>query len=428
MRAPSVALLLVLSAPLFAADHWFEPAAPTSQTFIELHYRGASGDACVPRQERIVRSGNTIDVFWERPAGCSGVSVPTPWGDDAAIGVLPAGVYEVRVHVESAPPMSVPLIVTEGAPELVVDPSMASVSGGETIVIFRESEMCTPPSSVTIGGVAAPVVSSGCAFARVTAPPHAAGAADVTATFGGETHTVRAGLRYVDPAAAPDDSAFQRVLLPILYEGEGAYGSRWVTEGTIFPTATERPLVWMHDVVNAECLAGPCSGEAVELMRFGNHPAGLLLFVPRGLGDFEAKLFARDVSREREAWGAQVPVVREKDFVRGGAMHFPNVPFTGPYRALLRIYGVDAASSHVTVFAGDRVRTVTLAGPCGFHVTPCNSARPAFAAVDLRETFPELDGGRHTVVVMPAVQTALRYWAFVSITNNETQHVSLLTP
>jgi hypothetical protein len=185
----------------------------------------------------------------------------------------------------------------------------------------------------------------------------------------------------------------------------------------------------MHDVVNAECAIGPCTGQSVDLTRFGNHPAGLLLFVPRELGDVEAKLFVRDTSRENAAWGAQVLVVREKDFLRERAMRFPDVPFTAPYRALLRVYGVDAASSHVRISAGSRAVSVTLPGTCGFYVTPCNSARPAFLAVDLLETFPELRGtGRFTVTVTPNFDTALRYWSFVSITNNETQHVTLMTP
>lgn len=431
MRVLLVAVLLAFSLHLPAADLWFEPPAPTSHSFVKLHVRSGSGDACLPRGERVTRSGNTIDVFWERPAGCSGVSVPAPWGDEAAIGVLEPGVYEVRVHIEDAPPRSVTLVVGDAAPPFVVQPSIVSIGGGETIAIyrFRDDDLCRLPSTVTIGGVAAPVVSRDCGLVQVTAPPHAAGAVDVTVKSGEETLTARAALRYVDPAAAPDDSAFERVLVPLLYEGPGAYGSQWVTEGRMYPMGTARPLRWLNDALREECAIGPCEGHDVDLTRFGNHPAGLLLFIPRDMGEVEAKTFARDVSREHASWGVQVPIVRENDFTRDREMRFPDVPFTAPYRALLRVYGVDAAASHVRVRAGGRERIVTLTGACGFYVTPCNSAQPAFAAVDLLEAFPELAGtGRASVAVGPSASRALRYWAFVSVTNNATQHVTLITP
>jgi hypothetical protein len=432
MRALFAAVLLAVALHLSAAQTWFEPVAPTSHSFVKLQVRGVAPGACVPTILQVTRNANVIDVRLTLLPGCNGISVPTPWSAEVAIGVLEPGVYEVNLDAAYESRARETLVVRDGAPPFQVVPATVSIAGGETITIVPETEWawaCPSPSGVTIGGVAAPAVSSGCGFITVIAPPHAAGAVDVTARFGDKLLTARAAVRYVDPAAAPDDSAFERVLVPLLYDGPGAYGSQWVTAGRMFPTETDRPLRWMVDAVSAECAIGPCEGNDVDLTRFGNHPAGLLLFLPRDLGHVEAKLFARDTSRESASWGAQVPVVREQNFERARAMRFPEVPFVPPYRALLRIYGVDSASSHLRIAAGDRVRAVTLAGACGFYVTPCNSARPAFAAIDLHEAFPELVGtGRLTVTVTPDYETALRYWAFVSITNNETQNVTLMVP
>jgi hypothetical protein len=429
MRALVAAVLLALSTSASAARVWFEPVVPTSHSFVKVQVRGVAPSACVPQLTQVTRQGSGIDVSVRVPPGCNGVSVPTPWQASVPIGVLEPGVYEVNVSADYELPGRETLVVAEAAPPFHVTPSTVSLTGGETITLWRETADCTTQSAVTIGGVAVPVVSSDCMSVTVVAPPHAAGAVDVSARFGEAMLTTRAALRYVDPAAAPDESAFERVLVPLLYNGPGAYGSQWVTEGRIYPTETDQPLRWMHDVVKAECASGSCEGGNVDLTRFGNHPAGLLLFLPRHLGHVETDLFVRDTSRENASWGAQVPVVREQDFVRERTMRFPDIPFVAPYRALLRIYGVDAASAHVLVFAGDRSRSVRLNGACGFDVTPCNSARPAFAAVDLLEAFPELAGrGRFSVGVVPNGPAGHRYWAFVSITNNETQHVTVVTP
>ncbi|HEX6101006.1 MAG TPA: hypothetical protein VF432_32110 [Thermoanaerobaculia bacterium] len=429
MRILVATILLAFSTSAGAAGVWFEPVTPTSHSFVKVQIRGVAPDACVPRLTQVARQGNVIDVSVRIPPGCNGISVPTPWQASVAIGVLEPGVYEVKVSADYELPRRETLVIADAAPPFHVTSSTVRVTGGETITLWREADDCTTQSGVTIGGVAVPVVSSDCMSVTVVAPPHAAGAVDVSARFGEAMLTTRAALRYVDPAAAPDESAFERVLIPLLYDGPGAYGSQWVTEGRIYPTETDQPLRWMHDVVKAECASASCEGNIVELMRFGNHPAGLLLFLPRDLGHVETDLFVRDTSRENASWGAQVPVVREPDFVRERTMRFPDIPFVAPYRALLRIYGVDAASSHVRVFAGDRSRSLTLSGTCGFDVTPCNSARPAFAAIDLLETFPELAGrGRFSVAVVPIGAAAQRHWAFVSITNNETQHVTVVTP
>ncbi|HET8774054.1 MAG TPA: hypothetical protein VFP80_09695, partial [Thermoanaerobaculia bacterium] len=324
------------------------------------------------------------------------------------------------------------LIVTEAVPPFRLLPDVASVHGGETIRIVSKGGSCYPAAELLIGGAPVAVTQSAYCEYVFTAPPHAAGAVDATITRPGLTTKVTsaAALRYVDPSAPPDESAFERVLVPVLYNGPGAYGSQWVSEGRI-SVQEGPPLRWMHDVLNAECTSGACSsGRSVDFASFGNHPAGLLLFVPRGIGEIDASLLVRDTSREGSSWGAQVPVVREKDFKSAGNLQFPGVPFDPPYRGLLRIYGIDGATAGVAVGAGDSWRSPSLAGACADSVKPCNTARPAFAAVDLQQTFPELVGrGRFDVTVAPIWRVRpFRYWGFVTVTNNETQHVTVMTP
>jgi hypothetical protein len=47
---------------------------------------------------------------------------------------------------------------------------------------------------------------------------------------------------------------------------------------------------------------------------------------------------------------------------------------------------------------------------------------------DLTAAFPQLASAQLLRIVLDPVSADLRFWAFVSVTNNETQHVTVITP
>jgi hypothetical protein len=105
-------------------------------------------------------------------------------------------------------------------------------------------------------------------------------------------------------------------------------------------------------------------------------------------------------------------------------------------RAMLRIYGVDGVFERFYVDvqakgkAPESIQIERLPSPCA--AVPCNSDRPAFAAIDLATAFPRYfaaNPGKIDVSVRTNdASNVQRFWAFVTVTHNETQNVTVITP
>jgi hypothetical protein len=156
---------------------------------------------------------------------------------------------------------------------------------------------------------------------------------------------------------------------------------------------------------------------------YGNRPAGLVLFVPRG-SDLAFTSHVRDVSRDASQWGTEMPVVRERD--TRDQVIFSNLPFDPRYRLQLRIYGIDGVSIPLVVSSGPNFhREVDVRGPC--TETPCNSNEPAYASLDLGVISPP-PGFPNTIILEQQLDQPRRLWAFITVTNNDTQHVTVISP
>lgn len=422
-------LAAVLASLLFALPHApepegyyrFEPAAPTDRSFVVLQVRQVWRDGCLPVGERVTRSGNAITVRWGiRPGGCT--LALEPWNDDVPLGVLDAGVYKVTLQVDDRDGLktldTLTLVVTEAAPALRVEPRIASTAGGTTI---RFPDVCSE-GTVIVDGATVPSRVERCTL-TATMPAHAAGPVNVRVITAAGTFDLVNAVQYVDPAAAPDPSLYERVLIPVIYNGPGAFGSQWQTEIVVrnfSPVSMEA----IPDV--AQPLPRLAGGAATTINpAVGNRAAGLLLFVPRG-SDLGFTSHIRDVSRDAAQWGTEMPVVRESDTRDRMTMSFANVPFDPRYRLQMRIYGIDGVSTPVLLFANPNAyRQVVLRGPC--TAMPCNSNEPAFATIDLGQSFPALTG-RQTIMMQQQLDQPRRLWAFITVTNNDTQHVTVISP
>lgn len=437
MRA-TLTVIVLFAAVSAHATFEFEPIAPTDRSYIHLQVREMWRDGCVPGTPGVTRSGNVIEVMWVIPGGGCPLAV-TRWNKDAPIGTLPAGVYDVVVKVDDRGTIltlvTKQLIVTESAPAFSVDPRVVSATApGEVQLPICEYFFPVPASLVVeIDGVAVPwQVDANACHLTVTLRPHAPGPVDVTVRAGSSTYTAINAIHFVDPAGAPEPSLYERVLVPILYDGPGAYGSQWLTETQMF-NASGREVRFLPDV--SRPLTSLAPGAETSLSLFGQRPSGLVLFVPRG----EALHFGsivRDVSRDAEDFGTEVPVARERD--TDSTLYLPNVPFDSRYRLQLRIYDIDGRSGGVAVRGGrlgpagtqktDWV-SLQIKGPCEEGSVPtCNSNQPAYVSIDLTEELALLAGsGRQPVWIEPSFDSR-RLWAFVTVTNNETQRVTVISP
>jgi hypothetical protein len=156
-----------------------------------------------------------------------------------------------------------------------------------------------------------------------------------------------------------------------------------------------------------------------------------ILFVDRdGAKNLSAGLRLHEVSRSTTDAGTEIPIVRESELLTTSA-HLHGVPRDANFRVLLRIYElvVDDARFHVSVS----------------EETAGVDTAPPLSEFELRATAPETGTFRthpayaESALTSPAASTTLRididpltpgshYWTFVSITNNDTQRVTLVTP
>ncbi|HVT03047.1 MAG TPA: hypothetical protein VHL58_06675, partial [Thermoanaerobaculia bacterium] len=133
--------------------------------------------------------------------------------------------------------------------------------------------------------------------------------------------------------------------------------------------------------------------------------------------------------------GVDLPIVREDQFFTK-ASTFLGIPVGATVRSALRVYDPrlqKGSTVRVDVLAEDgRVLATRRLFPG--NNTIAQAQDPTFqqvagydAILDLRRSFPELDEvARYHLRVTPETP-GMEYWAFVSVTDNESQHVLLIT-
>ncbi len=426
-----LAVLLLSAAVSARAAYEFVPPAPTDQTFVYLAVRREMWrDGCVPRDPRVTRTGTDIEVMWFTPRGTGCTLAITEWNAQAPIGVLAPGVYDVVVRVDDEALgiydlATRTLVVDDATPEFSVTPRVVRAAAPVTarLSLCRHFSAFPATPVVTVDGTTAASRVERCNL-DVTLPSLAPGPVNIRVRVGDRTFEVVNAVRSIDPSAAPDPALFERVLVPTLFNGPGAYGSVWETDVTMV-NASERTIELLPEVMRP--LPPLASGASTSLLPiFGNRPAGLVLFIPRGAQTRFGSI-VRDTSRDADDLGTEVRVAREDD--TSSSLTLPNVPFDSRYRVQLRVYDVEGVTTGVNIFARagtqqPRITQALVPGPC--EDVPCNSNQPAFAFVDLTDAFPGLTG-RHDVTIVSDV-FARRLWAFITLTNNVTQRVTVISP
>jgi len=305
------------------------------------------------------------------------------------------------------------------------------LTGGDVFITFGGSYGGT--LTATLDGVTVPARETIPFGITVTAPPHARGPAILK--LGGTTPDTSATvtLRYV----TNDD--YERVLIPILINDfvPGANGSKWTTEVWAWNAGSE----FLDVFGNFPVLFQPAPPTPPPLHLVPNlsqriralpriEGGGALLRIPAWPGrslSFNARV--ADVSRQASSWGTEMPMVRENAFA--GTQYLLNVPGDQRFRVMLRIYTLDgAARVHVrgeVLSALIPVIDPPIAGP----LVDVTLDVPAPAAGSFFPGYVQLPIGPFGVPLQMTISSenpAQKIWAFASVTNNETQHVTLITP
>lgn len=397
------------------------PSRPTVSDDIEVVLTGSCPDGCVPSSPRVTVANNAITIDLITAGGC--ILVPSRWGERISVGQVPGGTYALVVRNNSEEIGRQTLVVRE--PPLLLKPSFGS-AGSTVLLSQRQVRLCdTHPCvlpSVTFGGAPATAVRLiNDDTLAVDVPAHDPGLVDVIVTDR-HGHSVTAHEAFLYPDAMADLSGeYERILFPVVFEGPGAHGSEWRAENvmlnrgpiavpTLPPFPNERRLI---------------GNEARE--------GGLFFLVPHGLEEWLAySSHIADRSRLATDAGTELRVVHEKD--GDSVLTILNVPLTAESRQKLRIYDLDAIDGRaVTISAAIQGRSepvlfgTTLQHTIVCITTPCYPEHPTYAVIDL-DAIPQLRNAGVADFTIRATTREALLWAFVSLTNNDTQHVTTYTP
>jgi hypothetical protein len=248
----------------------------------------------------------------------------------------------------------------------------------------------------------------------------------------------RCGLLLVILAAtapvleAGDLGSFERILIPTIADRPvpGAFGSQWVTEISGRYTGDQQLQIYFPT-----CPDGlPCGLRFVPpdtpfgseaFYHGGVAPHGAILRTRPSLADntlISARV--RDLSRSRETWGTELPVVRESRLSRDPVVLL-NVPNDDRFRVMIRMYDFEPTISgnpfHVTVYPLDGDTPVS-----DFMMPTAELSGAVYFAVASDLLLPVNAPDRLRVEIRTAIPSKI--YALASITNNETQHVTIVTP
>ena len=246
----------------------------------------------------------------------------------------------------------------------------------------------------------------------------------------------------------PPRSSFEQVLLPVaLFQYvPGALGTLWNTDFVGFNAAAGPVAAFQSECAYyCTCNDNPCApGIAipashqffvVPMHDLNGHNQGIFLYFAKpGASSIAYSLRIHEFTRGTTP--TELPVVHERDF-RNGTTILPGVPIDAFSRTRLRIYGISSPDGSGAL----RVRIVPADGSATTEMvvslTPPNSGsrialpdelpeQPSYAdAGDLNHL---VSGSTNVRIEIEANTPGLLYWPFVTVTNNDTQHLLTVTP
>lgn len=241
----------------------------------------------------------------------------------------------------------------------------------------------------------------------------------------------------------PEPATMERLLIPLALDPgvSGAFRSYWVTELWLRNDSDRSVIVFRSDPILCNLAICPIVPTVPARTDVGipldrrDIPAAFLYVERTAIEDVSATLHVRDLTRQELSHGTELPIIRERELLTGHATLLA-VPTDPRFRLTLRVYDVDKKETDV------RVRVLPMRTPPRPFVADARvpfirrhdldteryATHPGFASVDLHNMFPEIVGqGLVRVEVIPDSPDT-RFWAFISITNNDTQQVTTITP
>jgi len=339
--------------------------------------------------------------------------------------------------------VSAPLLFAQTTVTTIL-PASGSTTGGEFVHLRGDGlhglvQFCPGVScanSVKFGDAFGRIVSNTVSEIVAIAPPHAPGSVDVTVSITGVATpvVVTNGYRYQNRG----ELDAERILIPIAASGPGPNSARFETEILITNTGDEpvgiggatfegpgplfpSPIVLPHT-----------TRTFTDLLRDSpRHVVGAFIYYyfARSARDVITKVRVHDTSRDASGFGVEVPAVSDLDFA--ATVRLPGIPTDSRFRATLRVYAYDATNfGPVTLRVRDNadgtlLATVTVALAAD-RLDP--ESFPASAQVSLDPIIEPLRSHARLRIDISDSDAVRPIWGFVSITNNQTQEITLVTP
>lgn len=413
------------------------PNAPVAGQPFEITISGFWPTSTLPVVSDVfLADADTIVITLSVDGG--GDAVTSPYIARANIPALATGSYSAIIRLAERAgvvrPFANTFHFTVGgtSPRMTIAPATGGISGGTAVRITCPFAGCTGAQVLFGTKEAESVTVQGDAVIAVT-PSGSAGPVDVTLRVEGQERVHHSGFTYLSP------NEYDSVLLPSFTAREiaGAFGSRWVVEHGVYngnEVALEPGIDFFHTSTASAIPARQVSPIPTE-EPFVRSP-NWMIHVRRPLSDnLRYALRVRDLSRSQETWGTELPVVRERDFTT--RVQLFDVPLQERFRQTLRIYALpegrlccnELAVRFYAVDGGALLHTanVTLrdaeAG-AGSRELPL---QPETAELDFLGGIAQLAGHSRVRVEIDA-NNVRKIWAYVSVTNNETQQVTIVSP
>lgn len=230
----------------------------------------------------------------------------------------------------------------------------------------------------------------------------------------------------------------ERVLIPIHGYANGANGSTWTSQLAVANQSDHSvfvgPLVDCGLPLCQMSLLPPQSSfESCDFGSWVDVPA-------EDAGAITLVLRVRDTSRQPMTWGTVIPTVRESEaFIGLTKLELLDVPVSPNFRILVRVYDFHPGEERsVTIrFYGVQATdcanptsgdSLLLELPASFTPDPhFPNTAPPMIALPLWN-LPELGQAERLRIEVLSNSTDLVLWAFASVTENETQHFTAITP
>jgi hypothetical protein len=214
-------------------------------------------------------------------------------------------------------------------------------------------------------------------------------------------------------------SADEMILIPLgTGVAHGALGTRWETAGYVRNSGPEPVCITAGAVPT-------CIGPE-EIRELPGAPALLTFEGPTEFLRFT--MIVRETSREAQTWGAEIPIIRERDLVRD-YMELIVVPTAPEFRRNLRLYANAATptmSLTVRVWDADADLSGGIPRLLGTKIYTFKKEDLLRSFGDLDAEFPEMRTTGHVRIEIERTGGDGLFWAFVTLTSNTTNHVTTI--